>query len=385
MRAVIVLAGVALVAQSGTPAPATITVVNPAAIARPAETIGVRVADLLKLVPVKDVRELHVRDGRLGTDLLTQAVDEDDDGTFDELIVQADLEPGETRAFTVTAGARRIPKPSEFRAYGRFVRERRDDFAWENDLVAHRMYGTALETWKQEPLTSSAIDVWVKKTSRLVINDWYMVDDYHRDTGEGADFYSAGRTRGCGGSGIWTGGKLYGSANFRQARPLANGPIRVMFELAYEPWNAGGTSVAETKRITLDAGHQLNRVESTYRQLPPTARIGVGIRANPGAQVFRDGNAGVLGVWEPIQGDAAKNGWMGCAVILDTPGGQVPDSQPVDGNHLALAAPSGARVSYSFGSSWDRGGRIRGAAAWEAHIQAEAARLRAPVRVTVGR
>ena len=94
---------------------------------------------------------------------------------------------------------------ADFRAYGRFVRERRDDFAWENDLVAHRMYGAALETWAQEPLTSSAVDVWVKKTNRLVINDWYMTDDYHRDTGEGADLYSAGRTRGCGGNAVWVG------------------------------------------------------------------------------------------------------------------------------------------------------------------------------------
>ena len=64
------------------------------------------------------------------------------------------------------------------------------------------MYGAALETWKQEPLTSSGLDVWVKRTPRLIINDWYMVDDYHRDTGEGADLYSVGRTRGCGGSGL---------------------------------------------------------------------------------------------------------------------------------------------------------------------------------------
>ena len=81
------------------------------------------------------------------------------------------------------------------------MRERRDDFAWENDRTAHRMYGKALETWAQEPLTSSSVDVWFKRTRRLVINDWYMVDDYHRDNGEGADMYSAGKSRGCGGNG----------------------------------------------------------------------------------------------------------------------------------------------------------------------------------------
>ena len=156
------------------------------------------------------------------------------------MIFQADLKPREARRFTLTIGERRIPKKEEFRAYGRFVRERRDDFAWENDLVAHRMYGAALETWAQEPLTSSGLDVWVKRTPRLVINEWYMVDDYHRNNGEGADLYSAGRTRGCGGSGLWRDGKLYTSINFRQTRSLANGPIRVMFELMYEPWDAGG-------------------------------------------------------------------------------------------------------------------------------------------------
>ena len=51
---------------------------------------------------------------------------------------------------------------------GRFVRERNDDFAWENDLVAHRVYGPALETAKKEPLVSSGIDVWVKRTHRFM-------------------------------------------------------------------------------------------------------------------------------------------------------------------------------------------------------------------------
>jgi hypothetical protein len=386
MRALMALAAATVaLSQAAPPPPVSLTVVNPLAIARPAETIVLGAADLLRALPVKDIREVHVRDGVTGADLLTQAVDLDDDGRFDQVIFQADLSPGETRAFALTAGERRIPRKEEFRAYGRFVRERRDDFAWENDLVAHRMYGAALETWAQEPLTSSAIDVWVKKTPRLVINDWYMVDDYHRDTGEGADFYSAGPTRGCGGSGIWIGGKLHVSANFRQSRVLANGPVRVIFELEYEPWDAGGTRVSEVKRITLDAGHPFNRVESTYRQLPPQARIGIGIRANPGARVSRDEKSGTLGVWEPIQNNAAKNGFMGCAVILDSPDPQGPGPQPVDGNHLALAASSGDRVSYAFGSAWDRGGRIRDGAAWEAYIQAEASRRRAPVRVTLGK
>ena len=154
-----------------------LTVTNPTADARPSETITLAAGELQRVLGPGNLQLIHVRDDR-SVDLLTQAIDVNDDGTFDELIFQTDLEPGETRRFTLATGERRIPKKEEFRAYGRFVRERRDDFAWENDLVAHRMYGAALETWAQEPLTSSGLDVWVKRTPRLVINEWYMVDDY---------------------------------------------------------------------------------------------------------------------------------------------------------------------------------------------------------------
>ena len=386
MRALIALAAaVVALGQASPQPPATLTVVNPLDLARPAETITVAAADLLAVVPVKDLRAIHVRDAQTGADLLTQAIDLDDNGTFDELIFQANLAAKESRTFAVTAGERRVPKPSEFRAYGRFVRERRDDFAWENDLVAHRMYGAALETWAQEPLTSSAIDVWVKKTPRLIINDWYMVDDYHRDTGEGADFYSAGTTRGCGGSGVWLNDTLSVSKNFRGSRVLANGPIRVMFELSYEPWAVGGAEVAETKRIALDAGHYLNHIESTYRPWPAQARVGIGIRANPGALVASDDKAGILRVWEPIQNKAAENGWMGCAIVLDSADRTLRLPKPVDGNHLALASAAGGHIWYLAGSAWDRGGAIRDASAWDAYLAAEAARLRSPVRASLGR
>src|SRR5215213_7257428 len=218
--------------QTPPPAPVPLTIVNPIAVARGTETITLAAAALKERLPFTDLRTVHVYSG--STDLLTQAIDNDDDGALDELIFQVDLDSNETKGLTIGLGERRIPKRDEFRAYGRFNRERRDDFAWENDRVAYRKYAAALETWKQEPLTSSAVDVWVKRTPRLIINDWYMVDDYHRDTGEGADLYSAGKTRGCGGSGLWRDGRLYTSPNFRNTRVLAQGPIRVMFELMYD-------------------------------------------------------------------------------------------------------------------------------------------------------
>jgi Domain of unknown function (DUF4861) len=221
----------------------TITATNRLKVAREHETIEVTPQALASLAE-KDLMKLHVFDSS-GKEVLSQAVDTDYDDYHkpDILIFQADFAPNETKTFTVTAGKKREYKKDDFRAYGRFVRERFDDFAWENDRIAHRTYGKALITWKGEPLTSSSIDIWSKRTSKLVINDWYMVDNYHVDLGEGADVYSAGPTRGCGGSGIWANEQLYIPTNFVDSRVLTNGPIRVMFELVYEPFDANGTKV----------------------------------------------------------------------------------------------------------------------------------------------
>ena len=78
------------------------------------------------------------------------------------MIFQADFAPNETKTFVVTAGKKHEYTKDDFKAYGRFVRERFDDFAWENDRIAHRTYGKALINWKGEPLTSSSIDIWSK-------------------------------------------------------------------------------------------------------------------------------------------------------------------------------------------------------------------------------
>jgi pectinesterase len=361
---------------------ATVTVRNPSTFDRAAETIAVSAADLAKALTVDDLRKVRVRDDKAGQDLLAQAVDLDDDAKFDELVFQSDLAAGETRSFSLTVGERRIAALADYRVFGRFVRERRDDFAWENDRVAHRMYGEALESWAQEPLTSSTVDVWCKRTPTLVINNWYLVDDYHRDLGEGADFYSAGRSRGVGGNGPWLNGRLWPSSNFRASRVLANGPIRLIFELTYAPWNVNGQSVTETKRITLDAGHHFNRFESRYRSAAPLpAQHAIGIKKAKGASVDGSKELGWINSWETVAGN--DNGHLGLAVV-------VPDLSVIaevtedDLNRLVVASvPKDGPAVYYAGSAWDKAGQIADAAAWRARVERVAQRVRQPVSVSV--
>jgi hypothetical protein len=222
----------------------------------------------------------------------------------------------------------------------------------------------------------------VKRTPRLVINDWYMVDDYHRDTGEGADLYSVGRTRGCGGNAPWIDGQIYPSGNFRGSRVVANGPIRVMFELTYEPWDAGGLRVGEVKRVTLDAGQHFNRFESTYKAYaaaPKPLQHAIGIRRNAASEMARSADRGVLRTWEPFKG----NGNLGCAVVVD-PGGVVAAPDATAEYYVVARVPEKGPAVYYAGSAWDKAGAIASPAAWDKYVADFARRVKSPLEVTIG-
>jgi hypothetical protein len=361
------------------PPGATVIVRNPIALARPSETVVLQAAELRQLLAVDDVRTIHVHDQRSGRELLVQAVDSNDDGVFEQLLFQAGFAPRQTRTFLLTVGERQIPRLEDYKTYGRFVRERRDDFAWENDRIAHRMYGQELETFPREPLTSSAVDVWSKRVRKLVVDNWYLVGDYHHDHGEGGDFYSAGQTRGCGGSGIWAGGKLYPSANFRDSRVFASGPIRLLFELTYDAWTAGGVRVTEKKRISLDAGENLDRFESRYsfEGNPAALAHAIGIRKWKDSQLRSDRAQGILSTWETVEGGFGK---LGQGVIAEP--ALIADFTQDDRNFLVIARidPAWPSVYYA-GFGWTESGDFQSRDDWDRYLNDFAARLRAPLEV----
>jgi hypothetical protein len=358
---------------------AAVTVRNPIDLARPAETIVLPVAELHNLLTFKDAREIHVRAEGSDRDLVIQAVDTDGDGKFEEFLFQADFAPRQTRVVLLTAGDRQIARIEDYKTYGRFVRERLDDFAWENDRIAHRMYGKALETWPQEPLTSSSVDVWIKRVPKLVINDWYMMDDYHKDHGQGGDFYAAGKTRGDGGTGIWVDGKLIASANFRDTRVYAVGPIRVLFELTYEAWTAGRARVSEKKVISLDAGHNLDRYETRYTIDGDAANLmnAAGIRKLKGTAIERDKEHGWMRTWEDMKEGPSQ---LGQAVLADP--ATIASFTEDDLNYIMLTRiePGRPCVTYA-GFASTLGADFHSRAEWDRYVADSAACLRTPVEI----
>jgi hypothetical protein len=362
-----------------------LTIGNPSPFARPKETIALSGSELTKSMPGLELKKTLVVDAA-GRPLLSQLVDTSGDDEPDELVFQADFAAGETKRFSLRQGERPAhAAASDYKVYGRFVRERHDDFVWENDLVVHRMYGPDLETWAKDPLVSSGIDTWAKRVPKLVVNEWYMTDDYHRDNGEGADFYGVGKSRGCGGLGVWSGGKLYASRNFTRSRVLANGPIRLVFELSYAPWDIpGGVKVSETKRVTLDAGTPFNQFESTFTSSAKTPlAVAIGIAKHAGSTVQIDPTVGFMRTWEPLKGAKGEpSGSLGCAIVL---GPGVPlTAQNSDLDYLAVTSTDArGHLAYRVGSAWDKAGRVRDAEGWTKTVEAAALRARAAMKVTI--
>jgi rhamnogalacturonyl hydrolase YesR len=355
-------------------------VANPLAEARSPETVSVKLTELLRIDPALDPAHLVVVDA-LGHAVLSQLIDTNGDDALDELAFQVTLGASEARTFQIQPGERAQLRADEYKVYGRFVRERHDDFAFESDRVAHRMYGPDLETWKKEPLTSSGIDVWAKRTKRLVINDWYLTDDYHRDNGDGADLYSVNKARGCGGLGVWQGGKLWVSHNFVRSRVLANGPIRLIFELDYAAYDAGDGKITETKRVTIDAGRNFNRFESHFKVESGArpAAVGIGIAKHAGGKATLDKPLGLLRSWEPLK---TGNGNLGCGVIASPEMLEGPQDTELDTLLLANVPPVGPETYY-VGFGWDKSGDFADERAFVDYAQGFARALRAPLRVSL--
>jgi hypothetical protein len=393
----------ALAAIAGTTQAAerlTVTVAHDLAIARPAETIAIPWKSVNDALPHAGIQHIVVKDAaghvlpHQVTNVAPEAKDPQKNGVaYGELLFQHDFAPGEKSAtFTVEKSDAVVP-PFPTKVWARIVPERLDDFAWENDKLAHRTYGPALAApapagSDKEVLKTSGLDIWFKRVPYPIVDRWYNIghDHYHHDEGEGIDMYNVGTTLGAGGTGIWAGGTLVSGINFTRWKVLANGPVRAIFELTYDAWDAAGTQVAEVKRFTVDAGHYFDRIDSTFtfaggRPL----QVAVGLNREPAdkgedarSAFTEDAKAKALVQWVAQK----KSGDFGVAVIVPTAGNP---AFGTDARNAFMLAPatSGQPLRYYVGAVWTRAGEITSREQWQRTVTDEAARVAAPVRVSL--
>ncbi|WP_295936567.1 DUF4861 family protein [uncultured Alistipes sp.] len=291
------------------------------------------------------------------------------------LIFQADVDGSETEYFTIRTGDRESYRT---KAYGRHVPERLDDYAWENNKVAYRLYGPALEN-STEKLVTPGIDVWVKSTEKLVIDDWYAKGDYHHNYGDGMDAYKVGVTLGAGASAPFTSEKLWLSNNYATQQTLDNGPIRTTVKLTYAPFDVDGKQLSLTKYISLDADKRFNRMENIYEGDFTEMPIAAGFVRHDVDQVQYTTN--YLALCEAVSDsdNPARDGDIYLGVIL--PGA---DFWPDTAGH-ALAVKNvkpGEKFVYWAGSGWSRGG-VDDMDDWLGKIEEQTAGILAPLQVII--
>jgi hypothetical protein len=248
------------------------------------------------------------------------------------------------------------------RTFGRHVPERKDDFAWENDRIAFRAYGKALESTNEN---AHGFDVWVKRTKALVIDDRYRRNDYHEDHGDGLDYYSVGFTLGAGNIAPFWKDSVWYPGNYSRWEVLDNGPLRTTFRLHYDPVTLNGIRFSHIKTISLDAGTYMNRITVQYdfdgADSIPVA-IGIVLRKDPGV-IMADEQAGLMSYWEPVH---PKYGTTGVAVT--GPSGRRIRTR---GNQLLmdLKLANGQAFTYHAGACWDREGVFKDDASWVAWVR----------------
>ncbi len=271
------------------------------------------------------------------------------------------------------------PKEQQPKVYGRYVPERKDDFAWENEYAAFRMYGPAL--LPENP--SNGIDLWLKNSPALVIDTMYGRElkdhrPYHINYDGNLDCYKVAHTCGAGGlvvltaDGEGTNGEGYRTwigGPYDRWEILEQKPDRFVFRLEYDSLLVAGQILHESLTITAEAGQLQNKAEVVLTSAQPSATgsqllAGGGIYLHDTVDyymtipevgyVFYEEDA--LSDKQAAQMNYEYNGSTSqgrIQISVKTPGATLTDI--VDGNLVAVKPYElGDTLTYYFGATWSK-------------------------------
>lgn len=369
-----------------------IKVGNPLGMDRSFETVEIDLKSHARRADAKvnTFRAYSVIDSETGKELVSQTVDNDGDGTSDQLLFQPDIKALSERTFELIPTNDHMAMSDSLPAcYSRFVPERIDDYAWENNRVAFRTYGPTAQKMVEEDIKggtlSSGIDAWLKRVSYPIINKWYEKDisgtgSYHKDTGEGLDNFHVGASRGVGGTAIKVDTTYYMSKNFVSYRTICNGPIRTSFILNYADWDASGKTIAEEKHISLDYGSNLARFEIKF-QGADTLSVGLTLHENKGV-AMAEPKEGWASYWEPHEDSELGIGIVSPKGFM-TSFDKYLTHKTDESNLYSFLIPRAGEVIYYAGFGWKKSGRFETAKEWQDYLATFAQKINYPLIVTI--
>lgn len=386
----------------------TVTVTNPLAMERSNEMVEVSMETVTDRLGLADTAQIVVlnADGQQVPYQITY------DG---KVIFPAAIAAGSTATYTIQTGT---PEAFDVKACGRCYPERMDDMAWENDLVAFRAYGPALQAKGErgfgydlftkynttEPMLEAMYAKELDKETLAKIAELKKTDpksaaelsrerSYHIDHGYGMDCYAVGPTLGAGVAALMVNDTIIYPWCYKNQEILDNGPLRFTVKLEFTPLTVKGDStVVETRLITLDAGSHLNKTAVSYSNLKETLPIVAGIVLHePDGAVVADAANGYITYVDPTTGPDNGKIFMGAAVPA-----VVKDAKTVlfsekekkernnaDGHVLAVSDyEPGSEYVYYWGFAWDKAD-IKTADAWNRYMADFAQKVRNPLTVKV--
>ena len=386
----------------------TVTVTNPLAMERSNEMVEVSMETVTDRLGLADTAQIVVlnADGQQVPYQITY------DG---KVIFPAAIAAGGTATYTIQTGT---PEAFDVKACGRCYPERMDDMAWENDLVAFRAYGPALQAKGErgfgydlftkynttepmlEAMYAKELDketlakiAELKKTDPKAAAELSRERSYHIDHGYGMDCYAVGPTLGAGVAALMVNDSIIYPWCYKNQEILDNGPLRFTVKLEFTPLTVkGGSTVVETRLITLDAGSHLNKTVVSYSNLKETLPIVAGIVLHePDGAVVADAANGYITYVDPTTGPDNGKIFMGAAVPA-----VVKDAKTVlfsekekkernnaDGHVLAVSDyEPGSEYVYYWGFAWDKAD-IKTADAWNRYMADFAQKVRNPLTVKV--
>ena len=271
--------------------------------------------------------------------------------------------------FTLASCQKEAMQP---KVYGRYVPERKDDFAWENEYAAFRMYGPALRP--ENP--SNGIDLWLKASPELVVDSFYYREHvlgkpYHINYGKGLDCYKVGHTCGAGGLVAMMDedpeNQIYVGGAYDRWEILEQTPEKFVFKLEYDSFMVHGHIFQESITITAEAGKILNKAEVVLTgkdDYEGILWIGGGLYLHEGAEggnMHNNANETVLTYAEDALSDktaaqmnyeyngSTSQGYNYLAIV--TPKGGTRDIQD-DVLYSVRAYTLGDTLTYYFGACW---------------------------------
>lgn len=346
MKNIVLFVFLAFFCISGMMAQKQIVVKNTADFDRAAEMVEVKVSKKNTVFLNKQFVLKNENGQEIGYQLVF-----DKNKTVSSFIFQADVKAKSTATYQVSEGK---PSAVKFLTHARFVPERKDDFAWENDLAAYRMYGPALAN--ENP--SNGVDLWLKRTSDTVVSKRYRDElqrgfSYHIDWGDGLDCYAVGHTLGSGGIAPYQNGKLFVGDHYNRFEIIENGPLRSTFTLYYDKVKVADAVVSQKITISTIGGSTLNKAVVTYTgKLPFQLAAGIVLHDGKGVKHSNLKTGVVAYAEDAVSSAKVPSGRNYVGVVIPCKANAIETQD----NHLLITAnyKAESNFTYYFGGGWSK-------------------------------